>query len=95
MAEKEGRLRSYGINHGPLAFSYTWQRRIPRAADRVPANLKRRTLLRRLTMKASRILSAVFVLLALAFGSLATSGCTSATDNSASGSSGNSSGGGY
>ncbi|QQC64925.1 hypothetical protein [Paraburkholderia ginsengisoli] len=46
-------------------------------------------------MKASRILSAVFVLLALAFGSLATSACTSATDSSASGSSGNSSGGGY
>jgi hypothetical protein len=46
-------------------------------------------------MNASRILSAVFVLLALAFGSLATSGCTSATDSSASGSSGNSSGGGY
>jgi hypothetical protein len=46
-------------------------------------------------MNASRILSAVFVLLALAFGSLATTGCTSATDSSASGSSGNSSGGGY
>jgi hypothetical protein len=45
-------------------------------------------------MKASRILSAVFVLLALALGSLATSGCTSATDNSASGSSSNSGGGG-
>ncbi|CAB3807238.1 hypothetical protein LMG28614_06557 [Paraburkholderia ultramafica] len=45
-------------------------------------------------MKASRILSAVFVLLALALGSLATSGCTSATDNGASGSSSNSGGGG-
>lgn len=46
-------------------------------------------------MKASRILSAVFVLLALAFGSLATTACTSTTDSSASGSSGTSSGGGY
>ncbi|HEY4298801.1 MAG TPA: hypothetical protein VGM85_20185 [Paraburkholderia sp.] len=46
-------------------------------------------------MKASRVLSAVFVLLALAFGSLATTACTSATDGSASSSSGNSSGGGY
>ncbi|CAB3781653.1 hypothetical protein [Paraburkholderia caffeinilytica] len=47
-------------------------------------------------MKVSRILSAAFVLLALALGSLATSGCTSATDNSASGTSGNTgSGGGY
>ena len=45
-------------------------------------------------MKASRLLSAVFVLLALALGSLATGACTS-TDNSASGSSGNSSSGGY
>ncbi|RKT27477.1 hypothetical protein B0G69_3298 [Paraburkholderia sp. RAU2J] len=45
-------------------------------------------------MKASRIVSAFLVLLALAFGSLATSGCTSATDNSASGTSGNSNGGG-
>ncbi|AXL53409.1 hypothetical protein DSC91_006807 [Paraburkholderia caffeinilytica] len=53
-------------------------------------------LIRRLTMKVSRILSAAFVLLALALGSLATSGCTSATDNSASGTSGNTgSGGGY
>ncbi|SIT39872.1 hypothetical protein BN2475_230034 [Paraburkholderia ribeironis] len=47
-----------------------------------------------LTMKASRILSAVFVLLALAFGSLATSACTSTADNSASGTSGSSGGGG-
>ncbi|HEY2024985.1 hypothetical protein [Paraburkholderia sp.] len=45
-------------------------------------------------MKASRFLSAVFVLLALGFGTLATSACTTA-DNSASGTSGNSSGGGY
>jgi hypothetical protein len=45
-------------------------------------------------MKASRILSAVFVLLALALGSLATGGCTSATDGGASGTSGTSSGGG-
>ncbi|WP_162844469.1 hypothetical protein [Paraburkholderia ribeironis] len=45
-------------------------------------------------MKASRILSAVFVLLALAFGSLATSACTSTADNSASGTSGSSGGGG-
>jgi hypothetical protein len=53
-------------------------------------------LIRRLTMTASRILSAAFVLLALALGSLATSACTSATDSSASGTSGNSgSGGGY
>ncbi|ANB72346.1 hypothetical protein AYM40_08210 [Paraburkholderia phytofirmans OLGA172] len=53
-------------------------------------------LIRRLTMKVSRILSAAFVLLALALGSLATSACTSATDNSASGTSGNTgSGGGY
>ncbi|MFM0084954.1 hypothetical protein [Paraburkholderia sediminicola] len=46
-------------------------------------------------MKVSRILSATFMLLALALGSLATSGCT--TDSSASGASGNSSssGGGY
>lgn len=55
-----------------------------------------RALIRRLTMKVSRILSAVFVLLALALGSLATSACTSATDSSASGTSGNTgSGGGY
>lgn len=46
-------------------------------------------------MKASRILSTVFVLLALALGSLATSGCTATADNSASGTNGNSSGGGY
>jgi hypothetical protein len=93
--KKKDEPRSRGINRGPAAFSHTWQRRIPRAADRGPANLQRRMLIRRLTMNASRILSAVFVLLALAFGSLATSACTSATDSSASGSSGNSSGGGY
>jgi hypothetical protein len=55
-------------------------------------------LIRRLTMTASRILSAAFVLLALALGSLATSACTSATDSSASGAngaSGTSSTGGY
>ncbi|WP_167361451.1 hypothetical protein [Paraburkholderia ginsengiterrae] len=47
-------------------------------------------------MKVSRILSAVFVMLALALGSLATSGCTSTTDSGASSSSGGSgSGGGY
>ncbi|SMG27062.1 hypothetical protein [Paraburkholderia susongensis] len=46
-------------------------------------------------MKASRILSALFVLLALAFGTLTSGGCTSTGDNTASGSSGNSSGGGY
>ena len=46
-------------------------------------------------MTISRIFSAICVLLVLAFGSLATSACTSATDNTASGSSGNSSGGGY
>ncbi|MFL9893576.1 hypothetical protein SAMN02787142_1633 [Burkholderia sp. WP9] len=47
-------------------------------------------------MKLSRILSAVFVLLALAGGTLATSACTSATDSSASGTSGGTgSGGGY
>ena len=47
-------------------------------------------------MKASRILSAAFVLLALTLGSLATGGCTSATDGGASSSSGtSSSGGGY
>jgi uncharacterized membrane protein YgcG len=51
---------------------------------------------RRLTMKVSRILSAVFVLLALAGGTLATSACTSATDSGASSTSGgSSSGGGY
>ncbi|MEM5458797.1 MULTISPECIES: hypothetical protein [Paraburkholderia] len=44
-------------------------------------------------MKVSRILSAVFVLLALAGGTLATSACTSATDSGASSSSGGSSGG--
>jgi hypothetical protein len=49
----------------------------------------------RLTMTISRFFSAICVLLVLAFGSLATSACTSATDNTASGSSGNSSGGGY
>jgi hypothetical protein len=55
-------------------------------------------LIRRLTMTASRILSAAFVLLALALGSLATSACTSANDSSASGAngaSGTSSTGGY
>lgn len=41
-------------------------------------------------MKVTRILSAVFVMLALGLGSLATSGCTSATDNGASGTSGGS-----
>lgn len=48
-------------------------------------------------MKATRILSTVFVLFALALGSLATSGCTSATDSSASSpsGSGSGSGGGY
>ncbi|MFL9867098.1 hypothetical protein PQR67_23235 [Paraburkholderia fungorum] len=48
-------------------------------------------------MKISRIFSAAFVLLALALGSLTTSGCTSAaTDSGASGTSGNTgSGGGY
>jgi hypothetical protein len=45
-------------------------------------------------MKVSRILSAVFVLLALAFGTLATSACTT-SDSGASGTSGNSSSGGY
>ncbi|MFP3566557.1 hypothetical protein [Paraburkholderia sp. SIMBA_030] len=48
-------------------------------------------------MKATRILSTVFVLLALALGSLATSGCTSATDSGASSTSGSGggTGGGY
>ena len=47
-------------------------------------------------MKATRILSAVFMVLALALGSFATSGCTSATDTGASGTSGGSgSSGGY
>ncbi|MGF6569484.1 hypothetical protein SAMN05443245_1580 [Paraburkholderia fungorum] len=50
--------------------------------------------IRRLIMTISRIFSAVFVLLALAFGSLATSGCTS-TDSGASSSSGSGSTGGY
>ncbi|MFT4069686.1 hypothetical protein [Paraburkholderia sp.] len=46
-------------------------------------------------MKVSHILSALFVLCALAFGTLTTSASTTA-DNSASGTSGNSSsGGGY
>jgi hypothetical protein len=55
-----------------------------------------RTFQRRVAMKASRILSAAFVLLALTLGSLATGGCTSATDSGASSSSGtSSSGGGY
>jgi hypothetical protein len=52
-------------------------------------------LIRRLNMKVSRILSAAFVLLALALGSLATSACTSATDSGASGASGGTSSGGY
>ncbi|MBN3807085.1 hypothetical protein GXB81_29195 [Paraburkholderia sp. Ac-20336] len=48
-------------------------------------------------MKASRILSSLFVLLALAFGTLASGACAATTDNAASGSSSNSnsSGGGY
>jgi hypothetical protein len=46
-------------------------------------------------MTISRVLSALCVLLVLAFGSLAGSGCTSTADNGASGASGNSSGGGY
>jgi hypothetical protein len=47
-------------------------------------------------MKVSRILSAAFVLLALALGSFAMSGCTSGTDSGASSTSGgSSSGGGY
>ncbi|MFM0596599.1 MULTISPECIES: hypothetical protein [Paraburkholderia] len=46
-------------------------------------------------MKSSRVLSAIFVLLALALGSLVTSACTSATDTGASSSSGNGSSGGY
>ncbi|MFM0227155.1 MULTISPECIES: hypothetical protein [Paraburkholderia] len=46
-------------------------------------------------MKVSRILSAVFVLLALAGGTLATSACTSATDSGASSTSGSGSSGGY
>jgi hypothetical protein len=78
-----------------LALSYAWRRRIPRVADWLSGQPSRRMFIRRFTMKASRILSAVFVLLALAFGSLATSGCTSTADNSASGTSGTSSGGGY
>ncbi len=45
-------------------------------------------------MKVSRILSAVFVMLALAFGSLATSACTSTTDSGASSTSGGGGGGG-
>lgn len=44
-------------------------------------------------MKVSRILSAAFVLLALALGSFAMSGCTSGTDSGASNTSGGSSGG--
>jgi hypothetical protein len=60
----------------------------------VPASDSRRALTWRLTMKASRILSAILVLFAIAFGSLATGACTTA-DNAASGTSGNSSGGGY
>ncbi|WP_206001262.1 hypothetical protein [Paraburkholderia sp. Ac-20342] len=48
-------------------------------------------------MKASRILSSLFVLLALVFGTLASGACAATTDNAASGSSSNSnsSGGGY
>lgn len=44
-------------------------------------------------MKMSRLFSAVFVLLALALGTLTTTGCT--TDGAASGSSSNGSTGGY
>ena len=67
---------------------------IARGRSALPVPMTGRALIRRLTMKVSRLLSAAFVLLALALGSLATSGCT--TDSSASGASGNSSsGGGY
>ncbi|MFM0200117.1 hypothetical protein PQR53_09575 [Paraburkholderia fungorum] len=44
-------------------------------------------------MKVSRLLSAAFVLLALALGSFTMSGCTSGTDSGASSTSGSSSGG--
>lgn len=47
-------------------------------------------------MKASRILSTVFVMLALAFGSLTTGACAATTDSGASSTSTSSgSGGGY
>jgi hypothetical protein len=84
-----------GINRAIAALSPVWQHRISwPAARRAGRWIARRASARRLTMKASRILSALFVLLALACGSLAHAGDT---DNAASGSSSNSnsSGGGY
>jgi hypothetical protein len=82
--------------HGGVAFRMWLRNRRggPDAAPHTKGNVKPLSIWR-LIMTISRIFSAVCVLLALAFGSLATSACTSATDSSASGSSGNSSSGGY
>jgi hypothetical protein len=93
MAEKIAPLQVFsGINHRPPTLSEAWPRCILHVAERVPGphTWVDRTLIRRSTMKVTRILSAVFVMLALGLGSLATSGCTSATDNGASGTSGGS-----
>jgi|SRR5471032_2324036 hypothetical protein len=98
MAEKEGTCRCRAWNKSQPAHVNSDMAALHIARGRSDPRLAGtgRVLIRRLTMKVSRILSAVFVLLALALGSLATSACTSATDSSASGTSGNSgSGGGY
>jgi len=98
MAEKEGTCRCRAWNKSQPAHVNSVMAALHIARGRSDPRLAGtgRVLIRRLTMKVSRILSAVFVLLALALGSLATSACTSATDSSASGTSGNSgSGGGY
>jgi hypothetical protein len=98
MAEKEGTCRCRAWNKSQPAHVNSDMAALHIARGRSDPRLAGtgRVLIRRLTMKVSRILSAVFVLLALALGSLATSACTSATDSNASGTSGNSgSGGGY
>jgi hypothetical protein len=96
-AAKSSANRRYdgdGIKRPIAALSPVWQHRIARpAARRAGQWIARRASARSLTMKVSRILSALFVLLALACGSLAHAGDN---DNAASGSSSNSnSGGGY
>ncbi|ABE30178.1 hypothetical protein Bxe_A2785 [Paraburkholderia xenovorans LB400] len=96
MAEKDGASPCLRRNKPAPARVISGMAALHRARGRPASRLAQgvRALMRRFTMKVSRILSAVFVVLALAAGTLATSACT--TDGGASGTSGgNSSGGGY
>jgi uncharacterized membrane protein YgcG len=97
MAEKESAYRRRPWNKSVPAHVKSDMATLhpARSQSALPVRMIGRAFIRRLTMKVSRLLSAVFVLLALALGSFAVSGCTSGTDSGASSTSGGSSSGGY